>query len=348
MQVGVTSFWQHGVPGVDDHQFVHEELQLAVLAEELGYDFVAMTEHHFEDYSMSVDNLQSLSYLAAKTERIGLMTAVVVLPWHNPIRVAEKLILLDHLSNGRAMFGMGRGLAPKEYAAFGVDQGEARERFDEMALMITRALETGVIEGDGPLYPLAPHELRPRPLASFKDRIYGVAGSPSSAEATAKVGARLIMNVSEEIEKLGPTIELWQKAWRDTWDSEPPPPVFSDFTFCTRDPELTQRARTEWYPKAWDMTLAHYQLGEVDFTQIKGYEAHKERTSRPPYADTQVWGTPEEIIEGYRQRIEVAGTECTFTSLYRFGGMPADVAETSMRLFATEVLPEIKKLGTAG
>lgn len=344
MQVGMTSFWQHAVPDVDDQQFVHEELRLAVLAEELGYDFVAMTEHHFEDYSMSVDNLQSLSYLAARTERIGLMTAVIVLPWHNPIRVAEKLILLDHMSNGRAMFGMGRGLAPKEYAAFGIDQGEARERFDEVAVMVTRALETGIIEGEGPLYPLTPHELRPRPFKSFKDRTYGVAGSPSSAEATAKVGARLVMNVAENLDKLAPIIEIWKKTWRDTWDTEPPPPVFSDFTFCTRDANLTERARNDWYPKAWDMTLAHYQLGQVDFTKIKGYEAHKERTDRPPYADTQVWGTPEQIIEGYRERIAVAGSECAFTSLYRFGGMPAEIAEESMRLFASEVLPEIRKL----
>lgn len=344
MQVGVTSFWQHAVPGVDDRQFVQEELQLAELAEELGYDFVAMTEHHFEDYSMSVDNLQSLAYLAARTKRIGLMTAVVVLPWHNPIRVAEKLILLDHMSNGRVMFGMGRGLAPKEYAAFGIPQGEARERFDEMAPMITRALETGIIEGDGPFYPLEPHELRPRPMGSFKDRTYGVASSPSSAEATAKVGARLVMNVAESLDKLAPIIEVWQKVWRETWNSTPPPPVFSDFTFCTRDPELAERARTEWYPKAWDLTLAHYQLNEVDFTKIKGYESHSERKERPPYADTQVWGTPEEIIDGYRKRIEVAGSACTFTSLYRFGGMPADVAEKSMRLFASDVLPEIRKL----
>jgi alkanesulfonate monooxygenase SsuD/methylene tetrahydromethanopterin reductase-like flavin-dependent oxidoreductase (luciferase family) len=248
------------------------------------------------------------------------------------------------MSGGRAMFGMGRGLSPKEYAAFGIDQGEARQRFDEMAPMITRALETGIIEGDGPFYPLEPHELRPRPVGSFRDRTYAVASSASSAAATARVGARLVMNVAEEIDKLAPLIEVWQKTWRENWDSEPPPPVFSDFTFCTRDAELTERARREWYPTAWDLTLDHYQLNEVDFTKIKGYESHAERKERPPYADTQVWGSPEEIIAGYRKRIEVAGSECAFTSLYRFGGMPADIAEKSMRLFAAEVLPEIKKL----
>jgi alkanesulfonate monooxygenase SsuD/methylene tetrahydromethanopterin reductase-like flavin-dependent oxidoreductase (luciferase family) len=345
MAVGMVTFWQHAVPGVDDSVFVAEELRLGELAEEYGFDFVGMPEHHFEDYSMCVDNIQALSYLAGKTQRIGLMTAVVVLPWHDPIRVAERMILLDHMSGGRAMFGIGRGLAPKEYAAFGIDQNEARERFDEMGEMILRALETGYIEGDGPFYPLDRYELRPKPLASFRDRVFGVANSPSSVEAVARLGARLTVLVAEHLEDMVPNIELYRKVWRETHDTEPLPPLFNDFTFCTRDPELAERARNEWFAGSWEMTLDHYQLRNFDFNKLKGYEAHASngRPERPGFAETQVWGTPEEIIEGYRRRIDVVG-ESMASWVFRFGGMPFDICEQSIRLFCEEALPEIRRM----
>jgi alkanesulfonate monooxygenase SsuD/methylene tetrahydromethanopterin reductase-like flavin-dependent oxidoreductase (luciferase family) len=344
MEIGLTSFWQHAVPGVDDRRFVDEELRLAVLAEELGFDFVAMPEHHFEDYSMCVDNVAALAHVAAKTSRIKLMTAVIVLPWHDPVRVAERIILLDHISDGRVMFGVGRGLAPREYAAFGVDQNEARGRFDEMSLLLARALETGILQGDGPYYRYEPLELRPRPFKSFKDRLYSVANSPDSARSAARMGARLTLLVAKEFEKMLPTIELWQDTWRESHESEPPAPLVSDFTFCSRDPELLDRARTEWFPKTWEMTVDHYDLQQVDFTKITGYETHAEKQTRKEYADTQIWGAPEDIIEAYRKRIELMGSDLAATWVFRMGGMPYDVAEQSMRLFADEVLPELKRI----
>jgi alkanesulfonate monooxygenase SsuD/methylene tetrahydromethanopterin reductase-like flavin-dependent oxidoreductase (luciferase family) len=346
MQVGMIMFFQHGVPGVDDRQFIREELELGVQAEQLGFDFVGMPEHHFEDYSMCVDNIQALSYLAARTTRIGLLTAVVVLPWHDPIRVAERMILLDHLADGRAMFGIGRGLAPKEYAAFGIDQNEARARFDEMGPLVVNALETGVIQGDGPFYSYEPTELRPRPFKSFKDRLFGVATSPSSAIAAAKVGGRLTMVVTTAIEQMETVVEVYRETWRETHGTEPPAPLLTDHTFCTRDPELMKKAESTWYPKSWKMAVDHYQLDQVDFTSIKGYESHARRAQGPAFAKTQIWGTPERIVDQWRERLEILGEAmCGF--IFRVGGMPFEIALDSVRLFAAEALPELKKLGVA-
>jgi len=118
---------------VTDGQVYDEEIRLALLAEELGFDKLWPVEHHFEDYAFCPDNIQFLSYLAARTTRIGLATGAVILPWNDPLRVAEKVCLLDHLSGGRAVFGMGRGLARREYQPFGIDMDTSRERFDEAA-----------------------------------------------------------------------------------------------------------------------------------------------------------------------------------------------------------------------
>ena len=71
-------------------------------------------EHHFFDYSFCPDNTQWLSYIAGRTERVDVGTAAVIMPWNEPLRVAEKVALLDQVAGGRVRFGMGRGLSRRE------------------------------------------------------------------------------------------------------------------------------------------------------------------------------------------------------------------------------------------
>ena len=80
---------------------------------------------------MSPHPLKLLSYFAGRTRRLTLGTAVIVLPWHDPVRVAEEIALLDVLSGGRCIFGFGRGAASVEYAGMRVPMEEARARFVE-------------------------------------------------------------------------------------------------------------------------------------------------------------------------------------------------------------------------
>src|SRR3546814_1076391 len=143
MKIGVQMVfqsWGYDDP-VTDGQVVDEEVRLAVLAEELGFDALWPVEHHFEDYSFCPDNFVVLANLAARTERIGLGTGAVILPWNDPLRVAEKASLLDHLSGGRLLLGVGRGLARREYERMGLDMNTPRERFDEAAAMVLDALD---------------------------------------------------------------------------------------------------------------------------------------------------------------------------------------------------------------
>ena len=117
--------------GITDAQVWDEEIRLARLADELGYDVLWSVEHHFYDYSFCPDNLQLMSYLAGVTRHADLGTAAVILPWHDPLRVAEQAAMLDLLSEGRLRLGLGRGLARREFAAFRGTMNESRERFDE-------------------------------------------------------------------------------------------------------------------------------------------------------------------------------------------------------------------------
>src|SRR6266571_3190076 len=144
MDVGLQMvFASYGWSNVSDEQVWDEELRLARLAADLGFDMLWSVEHHFNDYSFCPDNLQLMSYLAAECPDVGLGTAAVILPWHDPLRVAEQVSVLDHLSRGRLRLGIGRGLARREFEAFRGTMDESRGRFDEAAEMILRGLRTG-------------------------------------------------------------------------------------------------------------------------------------------------------------------------------------------------------------
>ena len=151
--------WEEG----SDGQMWEEELRLAEIAADSGFDCLWSAEHHFNDYSFVPDNLQLMTHVAAKHPDIDVGTAAVILPWHNPLRVAENAAVLDMLSGGRLRLGFGRGLARREFETFGISMDESRDRFDEAAPMIVEALRTGYIEGDGPYYPQLRRRYGPGP-----------------------------------------------------------------------------------------------------------------------------------------------------------------------------------------
>src|SRR4030095_9243283 len=148
MHIGMgTGFAHQRGHDYPDARFFREEFENCVLAEELGFDSVWITEHHFSDYSFCTNPLQALTYLAGRTKRVLLGTQVIVVPWHDPVRLAEQIILLDHVSNGRGVFGFGRGLARHEFRGLRIDQSKARELYNEILSLVIPAMETGFMEG---------------------------------------------------------------------------------------------------------------------------------------------------------------------------------------------------------
>src|SRR5215510_11076707 len=194
MEVGMMMvFASYGWDNCPDDQVWEEEIHLARLAADLGFDVLWSAEHHFNDYSFVPDNLHLMSYLAGICPGMSFGTAAVILPWHDPLRVAENAAVLDMLCKGKLRLGMGRGLARREFAVFRLSMDESRGRFDEAAPMIVNALRTGFIEGDGKFYKQPRIEIRPRPRYSFDGRIYAVASSEDSVDSAAKIGAHMVM-----------------------------------------------------------------------------------------------------------------------------------------------------------
>ena len=191
MRVGLHLGYQnlHGIP---DAEFFRRETQLAVEAEAMGFDMVGPVEHHFTDYAACPDPFQMLTYVAAKTSKIDLITAAVILPWNDPLRVVERAIMLDILSEGRLILGMGRGAARREFWPFRVELADSREMFDEAARIIMDGLETGFVEADTKWYKQPRVEVRPRSEKSFKDRTVMVSMSPGSVEVAAQLGLKTL------------------------------------------------------------------------------------------------------------------------------------------------------------
>src|SRR5262249_21717663 len=179
--------------GISDAQVLAEHMALGDLAEPLGFDSIFALEHHFTGYAMSPAPTQLLAYYAGRTKKIALGTAVIVLPWHDPVRVAEQIALLDILCGGRCVFGFGRGAASVEYEGFRVPVGEAAPRFVEAAQIIVKALASDSFEHQGEFYQIPRTAIRPRPISHPERRFYASAVSPESAEIMAKLGFGILM-----------------------------------------------------------------------------------------------------------------------------------------------------------
>ncbi len=353
MHVGTAVIFQGTGKGRTDHNVYRSELRLADLAEPLGFESIWGVEHHFTEYTMCPDVLQFLTYLAGRTSSIQLGSMVVVLPWHDPIRVAEQVVVLDHLCDGRLIFGIGRGLGRVEFEGFGVNQEESRDRFVESAQMILNGLESGFFEFDGTYVKQAKREIRPRPFKSFRGRSYAAAVSPESSEIMAKLGIGILIIPQKPWDQVTEDLNTYRTVYSSVNGTVAPPPICAGWTFCDSDADRAREMAYKYIGGYWKTVLDHYELVGDHLTKMKGYESYgrvQEIVSAPGGADLatefflglQTWGTPEQCYEKIIDVQSRTGAEA-FTGVFSYAGMPYEEAEASMRLFAAEVMPELKK-----
>lgn len=348
--------FQNNHEGMDDGAFYAKELELAVWGEELGFQGLCAPEHHFSaEYCMCPDNTQLLSYLAGRTERVKLITAAVILPWWDqPLRVAEKLVMLDHMSDGRLVVGFGRGLARREYEQFNIDMNESRARFDEAADLVLRALDTGVASGDGPFFPQPEAVLHPAPTRGFRDRLMIIAMSPDSLDVAARLGGSMSTFIQNPIEMHAPMIEQWREGYRTQQGSEPPAPTLTEFMYCHEDPDVAEANARRYITQYYLTAIRHYEFGGKHFEGTTGYAAYAEYADMlrelgndsvaDAFVKAQTWGTPEQILERIEERMSVIG-DYNLNGAFSYGGMPYEVVESSMKLYAEAVIPKAREMG---
>jgi alkanesulfonate monooxygenase SsuD/methylene tetrahydromethanopterin reductase-like flavin-dependent oxidoreductase (luciferase family) len=175
-------------PTLDDHAVIEETLEQVILMDEMGWDYVWFVEHHFlTGFSMSPCPEVMFGALSRLTKRIRLGFGVVILPYRHPIRVAERIAMLDHMSHGRIDFGTGRS-APYEQTGMGIDPRDTREMWEESLAMIPKIWESDMFEWEGRFWKVPPRQVLPKPYQKPHPPIWMAALQPSSYELAAKKG----------------------------------------------------------------------------------------------------------------------------------------------------------------
>ena len=351
MRVGMHLGFQnmHGEPDVETFM---RETNFAVEAEAMGFDFVGPVEHHFTDYAACPDPFQMLAYVAAKTKKIDLITAAVILPWNNPLRVAEQFIQLDIMSGGRLIPGMGRGAARREYRSFGVELADSREMFDETAPLIMEAIETGIFESDSRWCKVPRTELRPRPFKSFKGRTVMVSMSPSSVEVAAKLGLKTLRFSQGDWRKAIPEINQYRATFKELHKEDAPPFIISDFMLCFDDKAKVTEYCDKYFGRMFETVANHYEFMSPHFKELPSYSTYAymgdaakaaggaDKAYRD-YIGGNMIGTPEELIEHHKLRASMVGDYemlCNFS----YGGLPYELVYDQLKRFADKVMPHLK------
>ncbi|HZT87266.1 MAG TPA: LLM class flavin-dependent oxidoreductase [Stellaceae bacterium] len=315
-----------GGPAGDSDGY-HEFINYVVEAERLGFSSVFLVEHHFTGFGQVSASLNLLSYLAARTERIRLGTAVVVLPWHNPILVAEQAATLDLLSGGRLDFGVGKGYREYEFSGFCVPPEEATERFDEAIDIIRKAwTSSGRFSHHGKRWHYDNVVVEPSPIQQPHPPFWLGAGSTPSIQRAAREGYNLLLD------QIAPTALVIERVR-----------IFRQE--CERvgrpyDPEMVgvtrglQIVHNEEERKRAIVTRREVLKNIGDLARGPGADRYANIKDEPDtfeLDDAPLLGTPEEIILQLK-RLQEGGVENVL-----FAAPGASIA--GLRTFAEEIMP---------
>src|SRR5216683_1727062 len=310
-----------------DSEGYHNFIKYVVAAEELGFSSVFLVEHHFTGFGQVSASLNLLSYLAARTDRIRLGTAVVVLPWHNPALVAEEAATLDLLSDGRLDFGVGKGYRPYEFSGFCIAQDEATARFDEAIEVIRRAWTSqGRFSYDGRWWHYDKIVVEPAPIQQPHPPFWMGAGSAESIRRAAREGYNLLLDQIAPVDLIIERVRVFREECEAA--GRPYDPMMVGVTRglqIVHNDEERRRAiatRREVLKNIGDLARG---------PGAERYHHIKDDADAFELDDAPLLGTPEEIIARLK-RLEAGGVENVL-----FAAPGASVA--GLRTFAEEIMP---------
>jgi alkanesulfonate monooxygenase SsuD/methylene tetrahydromethanopterin reductase-like flavin-dependent oxidoreductase (luciferase family) len=338
--------------GTTPAQAIQNELELIEHADVLGYDTCWVREHHFTQYGFLPNTLSLLAHAAARTERIRLGTAVVTLPLHHPIRVAEDVALVDVLSGGRMELGIGRGYQSIEFEAFGIPLNEARARTDE-AIDAMRLLWSSdhPVNFKGEYFNFENIELQPKPVQRPGPPIHYASISAESIVHYGSKGIPYIIDPTGTTSSLANLAQAWSSA-----AVEHGHPATGDLVACryvwVAPTDDSAREYVGQAPQVKSLAVdPSLTPRNSDGSIAKGYEYWEKGwhgRTKDHYASNVDWddrwiaGNPERVVKQIKE-LEQMG----YTNLCVIFGLdvnPSSVAELKQRmsLFADEIMPAFR------
>ena len=329
-----------------DQQIIQETLAEARLCDELGMEMLWLAEHHFDGICAYVDPVSFAAALAASTRQIRIGFAVAQMSLHHPIRMAEQMALIDNISKGRLLVGLGRGTAYNiyDYQGYGIDPKEAYERLLEAEDIMIKAWTTENFEHHGKHWNLRLPLLRPRPYTKPHPQIVRACSGEEAMLGMARAGRPFLMNVqSNAVTKH--RMDLYRKTMRESGFDEATVARNVDDTWVWRnifvaetDAEAERLAvpafRAQMEFRAAMRNKVYAEQGLM-LKQEEGVAARNESQH------AVLCGSPARVAEAIAEidKIGVGGLILVF----RIGPMPYEVAAHSIRLFMQKVAPEFQR-----
>jgi len=322
MQFGLFGSAQakRGGPNDDSGAGFREFVERNVEAEALGFHSTFLVEHHFTGFGQVSATLNLLTWIGARTTTLRLGTAVLVLPWHNPVLLAEQIATLDLLSGGRVDAGIGKGYRLHEFDGFRISIEEADARFEECLEVMTKAWTSetpwshqGAYWQFNEVVVEPPSAQRPHPP------LWMGAGSPESIKQVAALGFNMLLGQFDSFEKISEEIALFRAEVESRGR--------------TYDPMSVAVARSV---NILDTAAEYEQALE---TRMAGRRRTQQLARQPNFQDTRaaaeagtLYGSPDDV-DAKLQALRAAGVE--YVLLNTPGGLP------TLRRFAQEVMPRL-------
>lgn len=338
----------------DTYQQVLEQVQLA---DEVGFDTFWTVEHHFlTEFSHCSAPEVLYGAISQRTKRIRIGHGVVLLPfpYNHPIRVAERIAVLDLVSNGRVEFGTGRSATETELGGFGIPPEETRARWEEALQMIPQMWLNETFEWEGQYFKVPPRQVIPKPRQKPHPPMWMACGGPESHDLAGRKGLGLLsFNYMLEVDELANRIAAYRQAIKE---AKPPgafvneqAAVFS-FGYCGENPEEARQTAGE--QMVWALRKAFEQIGQVKKMAVGDYAYLTQASSgigvNPKKVtfdflnehDMVIVGDPEECTRKLK-RYQAAGADHILL-MQQVGNIPHEKVLGSIERFAKYVMPQFQ------
>ncbi|MGY9056437.1 MAG: LLM class flavin-dependent oxidoreductase [Alphaproteobacteria bacterium] len=317
-------------------------VEIAQTADKLGFDSIWCAEHHFSTYGLLSRPLMLANHIASKTERIRIGSAVVVLPLHHPLIVAEEIATVDILSGGRLDVGLGRGYQPYEFERLGHSLSESRQRFEESVDILMLAFKGQPFSYDGEFYNFGETSVFPTPIQNPHPPIYVVGQSVESIEATVRRGFNVVSG------GFGVSVDRLRE-FRKGFDAiDVDPAIKSKVRISTQRPVYVTNDDSELpaviEQARWNMRVTlslRAGLERVEQGKAIAVPMENEPTDQELLDNYFVMGSPKRCIEKLEELHDAMGIS-HFNASFWFGDLPQDKVLNSMKLFAEEVMPAFR------
>src|SRR5437879_637185 len=320
-------FLEERRPGTSEAAAFQETLDLAEAAEASGLDGVWLGEIHFNPTrSVHSAPMALASYIAARTERVRVGTAVQVLPLGNPLRIAEDVATVDHLSQGRFAFGAGRSGSPRAYDALGVPYAESQARFEEGVRIIVEGWKGQAFSYHGAFYRIEKATVSPRPYQNPHPPIRMAANSKETFPLVGRLGLQLFVGLRDlGLPELRLNVAAYRKAWRDAGHP-------GEGDVCLRIPVYAATTEKEAVEEPREHTLYFFR---------RHAELTRSGMGRADTGPGVAFGTAASLIDRLARIRDELGLSGIVAELNPSGQFPMERMQRTLRILTREVMPAL-------